>query len=338
MVICKDNTIFSTNKINDYLSDNFICFLGKHSFATPIRCFDNLFIFTFASDSIKHSMKKHLVLLAVLLQATSVSLFAQSKPNAGDVISGIVSDDCGPMMMVNVAERDSMDRIAAHSLTDIGGNFSFRLVNPDHRIEISYVGYENVSVPIDTTYFEIKMKEWDGFSAIDITTDSGSENTGNPVSVRKTSETPTKVKMKLMDQDSWTFQYMQNNAPEGYVCGYIVKNTYCDNIYSLFLIKNGKKYELVKKIRDYQEVRDISRKLARQLEESMNISFTEAEERKEAEAKRASNSNGNGIQVIRFYDGNYIYAIKPGMIGFLESGESTELPDKAWNDEAGKFK
>ena len=283
-------------------------------------------------------MRKTLfVLLLLLMQTSAIMLFAQSKPKVGEIISGIVSDSYGPMMMVNVAERDSMNRIAAHSLTDMDGSFSFRLVDPKHSIQITYVGYETVSIPIDTTYFEIKMKEWDGFSAIDITTDSGSENTGNPVSVRKTSENPTKVKMKLMDQDSWTFQYMQNNAPEGYVCGYIVKNPYGDNIYSLFLIKNGKKYQLVKKIRDYQEVIDISKKLARQLEESMNISFTEAGARKEAEAKRASNSNGNGIQVIRFYDGNYIYAMKPGMIGVIESGESTELPDKVWSDEVGKF-
>ena len=85
-------------------------------------------------------------------------------------------------------------------------------------------------------------------------------------------------------------------------------------------------------------MREINKKLARQLGESMNNRFTEAEERKEAEAKHASNSNGNGIQVSRFYDGNYIYAMKPGMIGILESGESTELSDKVWNDEAGKFK
>ena len=270
-------------------------------------------------------MKKHIVVLVVLLQAASVSLLAQGKPKAGDIISGIVSDCDGPMMMVNVAERDSNERVVAHSLTDIDGYFSFRLVNPDHRIEISYFGYESASIPIDTTYFEIKMKEWDGFSAIDITTDP------------KTPSNPTQKSMGLMDQDSWTFGYMQRNAPEGFVCGYVVNNPYGDNIYRLFLIKKRKKYQMVRINRDYQEVREISKKLARQLEESMNNHFTEAEERKEAEAKRASNSNGNGIQVIRFYDGNYIYAMKPGMVGIFESGGSTELPDETWNDEAGKF-
>ena len=280
-------------------------------------------------------MKKTLFLLSVLLMQTSfIMVFAQGKPQAGDTISGIVSDNEGPMMMVNVAERDSNNRIMAHCLTDIGGNFSFRLVNPDHRIEFSYVGYENVSVPIDTTYFEINMKEEADLSQV-VILDGGTDNL---IPLNDHRQNPSKKIMGLMDQDSWTFQYMQKNAPEGYVCGYVVNNPQANNIYSLFLIKNEKKYQLVKKIRDYQEVREINKKLARLLEESMNNRFTEAEERKEAEAKRASNSNGNGIQVIRFYDGNYIYAMKPGMMGVIESGESTDLPDKIWNDEAGKFK
>ena len=252
----------------------------------------------------------------MLIQAAADFVSAQGKPKAGDVISGTVSDKDGPMMMVNVVERDSNDRIVAHSLTDIGGNFSFRLVNPDDRIQITCVGYETVLIPIDMTYLEIKMKE--------------SDDLPNPTN-------STQKTMGLMDPDSWTFGYMQRNAPEGLVCGYVVKNPQGDDIYRLYLIKNGKKHQLVKKIRDNQEVREVNKKLARQLEESMNISFTEAEKKKEAEAKQASNSNGNGIQVIRFYDGNYIYAMKPGMIGILESGGSTELPDETWNDEAGKF-
>ena len=59
-------------------------------------------------------------------------LFAQK---AGDIISGVVEDNDGPMMMVNVTERDAADRIVAHAITDIEGNFSFKLVNPKDRIE-----------------------------------------------------------------------------------------------------------------------------------------------------------------------------------------------------------
>lgn len=80
-----------------------------------------------------------------------------SAQKAGDVISGIISCDEGPMMMVNVTERDSLDRIVAHAITDIEGKFSFRLVNPENKIEVTYIGYDRVELPIDRTHYEIKM-------------------------------------------------------------------------------------------------------------------------------------------------------------------------------------
>ena len=129
-------------------------------------------------------MKKRLVLLAFLLQVAAVSVFAQSKPHAGDTISGIVCDSLGPMMMVNVTERDSSDLVVAHSVTEFWGYFSFRLVNPDDRIRVSYVGYETVNIPIDTTFIEIKMKEQDDLPPVEITTDPGYKKTGIPIPIR----------------------------------------------------------------------------------------------------------------------------------------------------------
>lgn len=129
-------------------------------------------------------MKKRLVFLTFLLQVAAVSLFAQSKPHAGDTISGIVCDSLGPMMMVNVTERDSSDLVVAHSVTDFWGYFSFRLVNPDDRIRVSYVGYETVNIPIDTTFIEIKMKEQDDLPPVEITTDPGYKTTGIPIPIR----------------------------------------------------------------------------------------------------------------------------------------------------------
>lgn len=128
-------------------------------------------------------MKKRLVLMAFLLQVAAVSLFAQSKPHAGDTISGVVRDSLGPMMMVNVTERDTSDRIVAHTITHMDGYFSFRLVNPDDRIRISYVGYETVNIPIDTTFFEIKMKEQDDLPPIEIIPDRRQEAIGPPIPI-----------------------------------------------------------------------------------------------------------------------------------------------------------
>ncbi|MBO6078525.1 MAG: hypothetical protein J6P66_07230 [Bacteroidaceae bacterium] len=126
-----------------------------------------------------------LISLTVLLffQATATTAFAQDKFKVGDTISGIIREEGGPMMMVNVTERDSLDRIVAHSVTDFGGYFSFRLVNPGDRIQITYVGYETVDIPIDTTFFEIKMKEQDDLPPIEIIPDRRQEAIGPPIPI-----------------------------------------------------------------------------------------------------------------------------------------------------------
>lgn len=128
-----------------------------------------------------------LIVFMVLLfiQAAASTAFAQDKPKAGDTISGIISDKYGPAMMINVTERDSLDRVVAHSLTDFWGYFSFLLVNPENRISIRTFGYETVDMPIDTTFFEIKMKEWDELPQVEMNTDSGYPYKGIPIPIRE---------------------------------------------------------------------------------------------------------------------------------------------------------
>ena len=283
-------------------------------------------------------MKKHLVILSVLLlQAVYVPVYGQEKIVSGDIIRGVVFDSEGPMMMVNVAERDSNNRIVAHCITDMDGSFSFRLVNPDHRIQITYVGYESVSIPIDTTFFEIKMEENDDLPAVEITTDPGYERLGLPVPIRDNDIHPAKETMSLMDPDSWYYGFLQRNAPEGYVCGYVVNDPQGNNIYSLFLVKSTNKYELVRKRIDYSEVRPIKKKLARQLEKVTYKHLADAEKKKEDDIKQSSNKRDNGIRVLSFYDDNIIYVMNPGQIATFKSGGSTNLPDQIWNDELRKF-
>ncbi len=128
-----------------------------------------------------------LIVFMVLLfiQAAATTVFAQDKPKAGDTISGIIRDSIGPMIWVNVLELDSSDSVVAHTVTDFGGHFSFRLVNPDDRMQIPFVGYETVVIPIDTTFFEIKMKEWDELPQVEMNTDSGYPYKGIPIPLRE---------------------------------------------------------------------------------------------------------------------------------------------------------
>ena len=53
-----------------------------------------------------------------------------SAQKAGDVISGVVSDNIEPLMAVNVVEVDASNRYVANAITDMNGEFSFRLVDP----------------------------------------------------------------------------------------------------------------------------------------------------------------------------------------------------------------
>ena len=122
--------------------------------------------------------------LAMILVILPGLLKAQK---AGDVISGVVEDSEGPMMMVNVTERDEADRIVAHAITDMEGNFSFRLANPKDRLSISYVGYETVDIPIDKTYFEIMMKEQGELQQVDIVADRLQETEGIKIPLREDS-------------------------------------------------------------------------------------------------------------------------------------------------------
>jgi len=94
-----------------------------------------------------------------------------SAQKAGDMISGVVRDDEGPMMLVNVTQRDSLDRIVAQSITDKEGKFSFPLLNPGNTIKVTYLGYETVDIPIDKSYFEIRMKDNPGSEQVELTAD-----------------------------------------------------------------------------------------------------------------------------------------------------------------------
>ena len=80
-----------------------------------------------------------------------------SRPVAGDTIRGIIKDDIGPLMMVNVQERSDDGHLVAHSTTDAKGEFSFCLVNPNDRLKISCVGYDTIDIPISERFFDIKL-------------------------------------------------------------------------------------------------------------------------------------------------------------------------------------
>lgn len=97
-------------------------------------------------------MKKYILLLA--LTAMTLSASAQK---AGTMIRGTVMDDMDVLMACNVVELDKSNRIVAHTVTDVNGNFSLRIVDPKDQLRISFIGYETKYVKINGTNYKIKL-------------------------------------------------------------------------------------------------------------------------------------------------------------------------------------
>ena len=78
--------------------------------------------------------------------------------NAGDIISGTVSDAFGPVIGANVVELDAANRIVASAVTDLSGNFSFKLKNPKDKLRITYVGCKTVMLPFNKTTYKVTLQ------------------------------------------------------------------------------------------------------------------------------------------------------------------------------------
>lgn len=253
--------------------------------------------------------------LLLLVQAAATSVFAQK---AGDIITGVVSDNEGPMMMVNVTERDANDRIVAHSITDKDGVFAFKLVNPMDRLEISYVGYETVDIPISKNHFEIKMQD----KARVIGT--------KEVYPRDRGIVGTKT--DFLDK-------LNQYAPDGFVCGYIMRNAWMKNLWGVFLVKEGRKYSIVYKEADATETRSIKADLAKELETSVNKKIADIEY---AVSTPITVNVYEGLpEVDIIYDGDIAFAVTPDKAAhFWAEGlkEYLGINDDIWQQEIDKFK
>ena len=139
---------------------------------------------------------KHLFLLVLFCLASS-SVFAQKSAR----ISGTITSDAeGPLIMVNVTERDPSNRIIEACVTDFEGNFSMVVKNTSNVLEISYVGYKTQRVEIGSrTVFNIKMVEDNMLETVDIVAESRSRSGGLDILDREMTHATQKISMDDMD-------------------------------------------------------------------------------------------------------------------------------------------
>ena len=254
--------------------------------------------------------------LMLVIQTSAVTVFAQK---AGDIITGVVCDNEGPTMMVNVTERDQDDRIVAHAITDKDGVFAFKLVNPKDRLNITCVGYETVDIPFDKLHFDIKMK-------------------GNVGKLIGTKEVYPRDRGIVGNKTDY-LEKLKQYAPEEFVCGYIMRNAWNKNLWGIFLVKEGRKYSLVYKEADKTETRNIKSDLAKELEASVN--------KKIADIEYAVNNPvivevyDGGLPVVDIlYDGDIAFAITPDKAAhfWAEGFKYLGINDDIWQQEIDKFK
>ena len=132
-------------------------------------------------------------LIIVSCQLSIVSSFAQ-KP--GDIISGTVTDNMGPVMMANVVEVDASNRIVASAVTDLNGNFSFKLKNPKDKLRISFVGYKTVTLPLNKTKFAVKMSDATQIREVTVTSMKKAQGSGLAIPVDEISTARQSIDMK----------------------------------------------------------------------------------------------------------------------------------------------
>ena len=77
---------------------------------------------------------------------------------AGKKISGSVSDEFGPLVAATVCEVSEQGRVVASTITDFNGRFVLKVVNPQDKLRISYVGLRTVMLDIAKGKYDIFME------------------------------------------------------------------------------------------------------------------------------------------------------------------------------------
>ena len=133
----------------------------------------------------------------------------------------------------------------------------------------------------------------------------------------------------------YTEGQLQKYAPKGYDCGYVMKDPYGSFLYGIFLVKEEGQYNLVYKNAGKVLTKSIPQELADKLASSAKTILKNASL---PYTKTDNGENSDDDIWVEIYDGFYAYALIPDKIAECQTGEFTDIPDKAWMDEVIKFK
>ena len=133
-------------------------------------------------------------------------------------ISGTVSDDIDVIIGANVVEYDKNSRPVSHAVTDMNGNFTMNVKDPNNTIKISYIGYKDWISKVGTkTTWKIKLEDnTKTFKAVEKTATRISPTTGLDIPAKEYSGAVQKFDMK--DVEGLAFESV-DQALQGQIAG-----------------------------------------------------------------------------------------------------------------------
>ena len=123
-----------------------------------------------------------------------------SEVKAGSTITGTVKDKEGPLHYANLVEIDQYGRIVAQATTDKNGKFSLKVVDPSHKIRISYVGYKNNTLDISSNNIDATLEPTTQFSNVTVVARRDSIDLNSPRYQDQTNDNQDDKTFNLVEQ------------------------------------------------------------------------------------------------------------------------------------------
>lgn len=142
----------------------------------------------------------------------------------------------------------------------------------------------------------------------------------------------------LVTNENYLAQLLEY-APEGLVCGYIMRNAWRKNLWGIFLVKEKKKYYLVYKEEDKAQKRKIKSDQATILETSVNTQISKIEF--DINNPVFTEVYAGFPEAFMVYEGDITFAVTPSKAAHYRAWKGHEyigIKDEYWQAEVDKFK
>ena len=163
-------------------------------------------------------------------------------------------------------------------------------------------------------------------------------NIDDSIQLKKETRAVTPKDRGLVTNENYLAQLLEY-APEGLVCGYIMRNSWRKNLWGIFLVKENNQYSLVYKEADKVEKREIKSDQATILEASVNTRISKIEF--DINNPVFTEVFGGSLEIGMHYDGDIAFAVTPSTAAHfwaLKGHEYIGINDEYWQAEVDRFK